>query len=74
MKKEVRLLETMPIHGALVSKKATIELDEKEADLLVRTNRAEYVESATKAPIDYKKKKGPDENRVVETPENRGKE
>jgi len=72
--KKVKLLVTMPIHGALVSKGKIVELDEKEADLLLRTNRAEDVEPAVKAPLDYKKKKGPDENRVVETPENRGKE
>jgi len=74
MKKKVRLLETMPIHGALVSKGETVELDEKEADLLLRTDRAEDAEPTVKAPIDYKKNKGPSENRMLETPENRGKE
>jgi len=72
--KKVRLLVTMPIHGTLVSKGDTVELDEKEAALLVTTDRAEYVEP--KAPVDYKEKfgkKGPDEDRVLDTPENRGK-
>lgn len=71
--KKVKLLVTMPIHGALVAKGDTVELDEKEARLLVTTDRAEYVEP--KAPVDYKKKtgkKGPDENRVLGIPENRG--
>lgn len=71
MKKKIRLLEMVPIHGALVPKGDTVELDEKEARLLVTTDRAEYAEPK-KAPIDYKKKKGPDENWVLGIPENRG--
>lgn len=74
MKKKVRLLVTMPIHGALVSKGETVELDEKEAGLLLRTDRAEDAEPTVKAPIDYKKKKGPDEDRALKAPENRGGE
>lgn len=67
---KVRLSVTMPIHGALMAKGDIVELDESEARLLVTTDRAEYVEPK-KAPIDYKKK-GPDENRVLKIPENRG--
>lgn len=70
--KKIRLLVTTPIHGALVAKGKTIELNEIEARLLVTTDRAEYVEEK-KAPVDYKKKKkGPDENRALDPPENRG--
>lgn len=73
--KRVKLLETMPIHGALVSKGDAVELDKKEADLLVKTDRAEYVESAAEAPTVSrgKAKKGPGGTRVLDDPENRGR-
>lgn len=64
--KKVKLLVTMPIYGALVSKGDTVKLDAKEARLLVATDRAEYVKPATEAPAvgrgKVRNREGPDKN------------